>query len=199
MSDEALIRLCVGSNDTDAWEEFLHRFGPPIARRVVRLVGTAMPSDVVDDLVQETYLKLCKDNFKCLREFEHRHPNAFYGYLQRAATSVVTDYFKMAGAKKRPQALNALSPDDFEPAGQDDPTWAILRREIAVFVRECAGKQSRDRNCTIFWLYFEQGMGAAEIACLPQFGLLEKGVDAMLSRMKRCVRGKVAARSAVGT
>src|SRR5262249_52999088 len=54
--------------------------------------------------------------------------------------------------------------------------------------------QERDR--TIFWLYFQQGMSSKEIASLPTIGLGAKGVGSVIERLKHCVREQIVGMSA---
>src|SRR6266853_1017087 len=98
-----LIRACSYAADTPAWEEFIRRFHPMIAGvalRTARHWGEVSPQ-IVDDLVQETYLKLCCDSCRLLREFESRHPDAIYGFLKVVTANVVHDHFKAVRATKR--------------------------------------------------------------------------------------------------
>ena len=76
MSEEQLIRACAESNDGTGWEEFVSRFHRPISLSIVRVANQwgAHPQQIVDDLVQDTYLKLCVDKCRLLREFAAQHP-----------------------------------------------------------------------------------------------------------------------------
>jgi len=49
--------------------------------------------------------------------------------------------------------------------------------------------QERDR--TIFWLYFRQGMSTKEIASLPTIGLGPKGVGSVIERLKHGIREQI--------
>ena len=78
MSAEELIHACAESNDGAAWEEFVARFHRPISLSILRIAYQwgNRPQQVVDDLVQETYLKLCSD--KCRLQDERQHPNVVH-------------------------------------------------------------------------------------------------------------------------
>jgi RNA polymerase sigma-70 factor, ECF subfamily len=61
-----LVLCCLRTGGELARTEFVRRFQPLISRvafRVTRQWGQAC-SSVIDDLVQETYLKLCADRFR---------------------------------------------------------------------------------------------------------------------------------------
>jgi RNA polymerase sigma-70 factor, ECF subfamily len=48
--------------------------------------------------------------------------------------------------------------------------------------------ETKDRDRTIFWLYYRQGMTAKEITGLPGIGLSLKGVESALHRLVKLVR-----------
>ena len=85
-----LIAECVATQQAAAWQEFVRRFQPLIAGVVARTAGrwTSATASLVDDLVQETYVKLCTEEFRRLREFESWHDDAIYGYLKAIAYRV---------------------------------------------------------------------------------------------------------------
>src|SRR3954471_10617218 len=96
MSAEELIQACAELGDGAAWQEFVLRFQRPISLSIVRAAYQwgAIPEQVVDDLVQETYLKLCSDRCCLLREFAVQHPEAVPGYIKTIAVNVARDHFK---------------------------------------------------------------------------------------------------------
>ena len=61
---------------------------------------TEVSPGLVDDLVQNTFLKLCADNFKALREFEFRHEHALTGFLKVVASNVVRDHLRSSLSQK---------------------------------------------------------------------------------------------------
>src|SRR6201996_5356 len=90
VSANELARICSQSGGEDAWREFVHRFQRPIALAVLR---TARCWDIhspaiVDDLVQETFLRLCADDCRLLRNFVPREPDSIVGDLKVLAANV---------------------------------------------------------------------------------------------------------------
>jgi RNA polymerase sigma-70 factor, ECF subfamily len=194
MSIEELIRACGDGGNTAAWEEFIRRFHSLIAGVVVatsRRWGVSSPS-LADDLIQETYLRLCRDRCRLLREFQAEHPEAFFGYLKVIAVNVVHDYFRARYSKKRGytvteegiEGLAELASGTGTPAGIER---AILLEEIdTILLRLSGGEPPRDR--AIFWLYYRQGFTADAIAALPAVRLTVKGVESVIHRLTRTVR-----------
>src|ERR1700678_966659 len=117
MSIEELIRQCSHSHTPQAWEEFVRRFHRLIATVILRTASRLGDSSkqTVDDLIQETYLKLCADDFRILRSFEQQHPDAFTGYIKVVTANVVRDHFKSAHTKKRGAGHLEQLEEDFVP------------------------------------------------------------------------------------
>src|SRR5882724_5353716 len=103
MSAAEILNACLETGSESAWIAFVQRFQPLIAgsiSRVLRRYGTSSPA-LIDDLVQETYLRLCRDNCRSLREFKARHEEAIFGYLKVIAISVALDHVRSRAATKR--------------------------------------------------------------------------------------------------
>ncbi len=161
-----------------------------VVLRTARRCGQCDPQ-LISDLVQETYLKLCADDARLLRSFASRHEGAIFGYLKVVATNLVHDHFKSVRSQKRGGAGNQL---DFEGSeGSLAPLPLDLDRDIligeidACLLRVCKGPNSR-RDRAIFWLYYRQGLPASAIASIARFNLSTKGVETTLLRLTRLVR-----------
>lgn len=200
MSAEELVRACAESNDRAAWDEFVHRFHKPISLSILRASYQwgAVASQVVDDLVQETYLKLCADQCRPLREFAGQHPGSIIGYLKTIAINVAHDHFKALHSQKRGPGEAAQSFDEFDPVARstnlgnkDSVERAILLKEINACLEACSYGTDQERDRLIFWLYYQQGMTAKAIAALPTIDLTAKGVESVILRLTRFVREKI--------
>jgi RNA polymerase sigma-70 factor (ECF subfamily) len=191
-----LIEGCSGG-DAAAWQEFMRRFHSIIAitaSRAARRCGVAAPA-TIDDLIQETYLKLCADRGRVLQQFRFEHEDAIFGFLKIITVNVANDYFKALKAHKRGGNTVSASLEDSEihsdtnrPGGLTDPERALLLDRVDACLRNLAPSETRDRDRKIFWLYYRQGMTAKEIAGLPSIGLTLKGVESTLHRLIQLVR-----------
>ena len=200
MSEEELIRACAESNDCAAWEEFVGRFHKPISLSILRTAyqWSQAPRQVVDDLVQETYLKLCTDRCRLLLEFAVQHPTALCGYIKAIAVNVAHDHFKALHSQKRGAGEVGQLPEGSEPkalgsslGGQDAIEREVLFKQINLCLETCSAGPDQQRDCLIFWLYYQQGMSAKAIAALPTVGLSAKGVETAILRLTRLVREQV--------
>lgn len=202
LSTEELLRKCANTGDEASWEEFVRRFHrliATIALRVARRWGEFSPQ-VIDDLVQEVYLKLCADRFRMLRSFNAHHPDAFYGYLKVVTANLVLDHFKVSHSIKRGSGTVAVAADP-QISGRPDTIAAIgvaetserkiLMREIDALINRLAAGPHLERDRTVFWLYYRIGLTANAIAALPSIGLSMKGVESTILRLTRLLRQEI--------
>ena len=198
LPSRGLVIACLDTGDALAWQEFIRRFQKLIATVVFRTCarwGQTTPQ-VVDELVQETYLKLCSDNCRLLRSFQSSHDDAVFGYIKVLTANLVHDHFKAAHAEKRGGSMVAASVSDESPLPPASPHCEasaeiekkVLIREIAVCLQGAAEGPNSKRDLYIFWLYYRSGMTASAIASLPAVGLSTKGVETTILRLTRIVR-----------
>lgn len=190
-----LARACAYSADAAEWGEFLGRCAPVaalVAARVTRIWQGVASAAVVDDIVQEVFLKLCEQDRRILREFKPKGDDSFLALLRVITASVANDYFRRQYSEKRGgRALTMLLDDESSPpivAQSDrDIQRAVLFNELDRKLRSVSGATAeRDRN--FFWLYYLQGLTAEEIASLPGAELSAKGVESALRRVTAWLR-----------
>jgi RNA polymerase sigma-70 factor (ECF subfamily) len=201
MSVEELVRACAESNESGAWEEFVLRFHRPISLSILRTAYKwgDFERQVVDDLVQETYLKLCAGKCQLLRAFSAQHPEAVPGYIKTIAVNVAHDHLKALRSQKRGSGETAQLLEDVEPPARSGDTGGqaamereVLLKQIDRCLETCSEGPDQERDCLIFWLYYQQGMSAKAIAELPTVGLTAKGVESAVFRLTRLVREQIA-------
>jgi len=200
ISAPELVRICAESNDGAAWEEFVCRFHRQITLSILRITRSwsATPRQQIDDLVQETYLKLCADHCRLLLGFSIERPEAISGYVKTIAVNVARDHLKANRSQKRGagQVHKSLSDpvsdsDAQSPVGSESMERQVLLRQISDYLDSCSSGPDQDRDRLIFWLYYRQGMSAKAIAALPTVNLTDKGVGSVILRLTRLVRQRV--------
>ena len=190
-----LLRECGSDPHPDAWTEFIGRFDQQITRIISRAcqdMGVAS-FDVVADLTQETYLRLCANNCSPLVNFRSRHNNSFWGYIKKVATSVVYDHLRSLHTLKRnvdstvdlDHAINYVPERHGRSESLED---RVLLREIDDLLLNRAAGAAGERERKIFWLYYRDGLTAKAIASKPEVGLTMKGVESAISRLTKFVK-----------
>ncbi len=200
LSAQGLVQLCLESGDEAAWTEFVRRFHPVISGVVIkRLRRRIQPTpSLVDDLIQDTYLKLCANRFKALRNFDFQHENALFSFLKVVAVNVVEDYFRSRYNLKH---WNGHEDEDLEAVSNtipartgvtDEAEQRIVMGEIQQCFEARAAEPNHARDCMIFWLYYRHGLTAKAISQIADIGLEVKGVESTLFRLIRLVKTDLA-------
>lgn len=196
-SSTELVRACADSEDKRAWAEFIRRFQVVIAAAVMRTARhwAELPHHQRDDLIQDTYLKLCANDSHLLRSFEPRHEDSIYGFLKVVAANVVHDHFKSARAVKRGAGqtepfmeavkigARTVGTDDLDAVSQ-----RLQLEKVDKALRQVTAGKDQDRKCMIFWLRHQLGLTASEIAAIPSIGLTTEGVESVLMRLTVTIR-----------
>lgn len=185
----AVVNACLESGDERAWREFVQLFQPLIASVILRVMRRFGKSDwaLADDLIQEAYVRLCKENCKALRTFEHRREDSIFAFVKVVAASVAMDHFRARNAEKRAAEIEAQTEESlgFVVAADPNVQGKLLLGEVDSQLERVA---HNDRDKTIFWLYYQQGYTARDISRIPGIQLSPKGVESSLLRLTQAIR-----------
>ena len=200
LSLKDIVCLCAGPCDDAAWQEFVLRVGKPISLTIMRTASLwGEPSrPLVEDLVQATYLKLWEDGCRLLRDFAVLHPEAILGYLKKIAANATHDYFKHGHSQSCGGDQPHVSTGEVDPeagngvdGSEERIAYKVLLDEVDDHLKRSLTGPNQERDRTIFWLYFRQGMSTKEIASLRTIGLGTKGVGSVIERLKHCIREQI--------
>lgn len=200
LSSTELVQACATSKDELAWVEFNRRFQVVIGAAVLRTARRwCEPSrSQLDDLIQDTYLKLCEQDFRLLRSFKPRQEDSIYGFLKVVAANVVHDHFKAARAAKRgasqTEAILEMEPVPSAPVTAAVDSFDLVSHRLQIekidrILTQVTDGKDAERKRTIFWLRHRQGLTASEIAAIPSIGLTTEGVESVLMRLTIMIRG----------
>jgi RNA polymerase sigma factor (sigma-70 family) len=188
---DQLIRACVTSQSSGAWEEFMRRYHSVItaaAVRVSRQWGDGSP-DEIDDVVQEIYLKFYADRARVLAGFRSPAQDAIFGFVKVVATNTARDFFRHKTAGKRgvqqTQALTEIAELIGKPG---DAERQVTLGEINRLLLANTQGENGVRDRAIFQFYYRDGMTAQAISQLPGVGLNPKGVEGVLHRLIKAIR-----------
>ena len=199
-----LAKACACSADAAEWEEFVRLCRPLatlVASRISRQWDSGTSSTVVDDIVQEIFVKLCEHKRRILREFEPRGEDSFLGLLRIVSASVANDYFRRLRSAKRGGKVvtTPLVEDGAQIPVASGRQIAEMQRLVLFSQLDrklgSAPETIGERDRSFFWLYYLQGLTAEEIARLFPGGLSAKGVESALRRVVKWLRGEVERRS----
>jgi len=193
LSDDELVRECAQYPCPEAWREFIRRFHLTIAPVVMR--GCRQWNDtrleVVEDLTQQTYLKLCANNYAVLKRYQPRHENSFRSYLRVVTINAVYDHFR----KEHPIDENTVELNEATNAAKGGHNEnEIFFREIDNILRQRGNGPQEEKERAIFWLYYRHGLTSKAIASIPAMNLTVKGVESCIFRLTVYVKQAVVKR-----
>lgn len=145
---------------------------------------------LVDDLIQDTYVKLFANDKKALRAIKNEYENTIFGYLKVIASNVVRDHFRQPVNKADEIELS----DAVLPPGPDERErleFLDKKDQVQRILDTLSSSETYQRDVAIFWFFYEQGYTAKEISLMPHLGLTVKGVEAVLFRLTRYVRERL--------
>jgi RNA polymerase sigma-70 factor (ECF subfamily) len=195
-----LAKLCAHSAEVPEWEELVGRCSPlatVVARRISRLWVSDPSPALIDDIVQEVFLKICEHDRRILRGFEPRGEDSFFGLLRLVTASVTNDYFRRQYSTKRGGKVLTmpLLGEDSSLAAQTAIQPSTVQRSALLEQLDrklrSAPKVIGPRDRALFWLYYRQGFTAEEISRLPAAGLTAKGVESALRRVTTWLREEI--------
>ena len=195
LSLKALVCRCAEPRDDEAWEEFVSRVDKPIAltiRRTAWKCERSLSLLEVEDLRQDSYMKLWKGSCLHLRNFAIKHPDddAILRYIRKTAANTTHDYLRKHGPVRDRMIENDDGTIDLIEEKRRNEL-RILLKEIDEQLKHCLTGPDQERDRAIFWLYFRQGMSTKEIASLPTSGLTTKGVGSVIERLKHDIREQI--------
>jgi RNA polymerase sigma-70 factor (ECF subfamily) len=192
-SENAQVERCLHARSADCWRNSLALFQRVIASTIlkqVRLIG--FERERIEDLIQEVYVRLCAHECRILREAKAKTAASVFGLVQAVAITAVLDNYRSHRATKRGGRAAIVSLEDFHPApAAQDLDRDILIGQIDSILKKYSEKATEQRDCQVFWLYYQHGFTAKDISGLPGIGLSSKGVESLVYRLTAEVRRQI--------
>jgi RNA polymerase sigma factor (sigma-70 family) len=200
LASPQLFLLCVTHPERDKyWELFVQRFNPLLARSIVVAwrrngQGNWPPADVAEDLIQEVYATMLKNDARSLRNFRGVTETEAEVYLVRTAINVTTSYLRAQAAQKR--AGEEISLQEFLdkqgeaalPESRKNLLQGVTEREFLEILHSQFEGPNAERDILILLLYAREGYSPAEIAQLKICNLKESSIANLLAQMKSELR-----------
>jgi RNA polymerase sigma-70 factor (ECF subfamily) len=199
MAIPQLIAVCTSESTEESWIEFIRRFRPLIARVIARVAHRFGKDSnaLIEDLVQEVFVKLCHDDYRALKGVATmRDERSWFSFLKVVAANVANDHFRRvalfrAGAPQGQESIEALPEVDKRKASSVIERRVLLE-QIDRVLKTLSNEPNFERDRAIFWLHYSQGFTAKEIAALPGVTLNARGVESALLRLTRQIRSALA-------
>jgi len=214
LSNTELVRLCGREpKNRSAWIEFHTRFDQRIRlfayRECRKQIGAGPPpfSQVVQDIVQDVYLTLIRNQGKALKAFKGLNENSIYLYLGVIVKNIVSNYLYSITPPRLPaleKSLDATVYDhqqktlllrdslcsDYIDTEEQVLFQDFLRRIEEILDQEYL-EEDRERNRLIFKLFFLEGFDSNAIAEQFGFALSAKRVANLICLMRNALKDKL--------
>lgn len=197
MDEQEFIQRCL-RQDKAAWDEFVDRYSRLIYNyiySVFKIKGESIPLDVVNELFQEIFLSLIKDDFQKLRQFKGKNNASLASWLRIITINFCLDYLK----KEKKPSLSLEEDLDSEGFSLKDilADRRILADELLndqerlQFLSECIDSlSSQDKYFLEMHIY--QGINLGDLQV--NLGISRSAVDMrksrLIQRLKDCFKDK---------
>jgi len=203
LSNNDLVKLCAEeSNNQLAWKEFCHRFDDHIRLKVARYSGLKRlhGQNLIEDLTQDAYVRLVKDDCKRLRNYIGENDKSIYSYLALVVRTAVSEYEKKENAQKRQHRQRSLyDPVDDEglilidvlanpyaPLPDEKLMLESLRREVEMLLDEIMTGNEKERDQEIFLYHVYDGLSAQQIS--ERVALSPKRIRNIITTIRRRIK-----------
>jgi RNA polymerase sigma-70 factor (ECF subfamily) len=184
-----ILARCLESDKQADWEQFVLHAQPVVGAGAARALRrwNAVSAQLLQDIVQDAFVRLCDRNFQVLRGFRADHPDALLAYLRAVGSSAACDHKRTRSAQKRGSGNAETSLEGMQIENGENTLDLTRRTLLGHDIEKCLqGQKDRDRK--IYWLYYRQGFSVREISTIFPFGLTSSGIESKLLRLNQIVR-----------
>lgn len=195
MDDLEFARICV-RGDKRAWDEFVERYSRLIYSYIYhtfKLKGLNSSSSDIEDIFQEIFVLLSKDNFQKLKTFKAKNGCSLASWLRQVVVNHTLDYtrklrptFSLEEENQQGLSLKEILADDAPSAAEN-----FSQDEKLKSLEDCIeGLNKEDRYFLL--LYIDKGLSLEELRGHLRIsrGAVDMRRQRILERLKDCFRGK---------
>lgn len=195
MDDLEFVRRCV-KGDKRVWNEFVERYSSLIynyIHSVLKIKGRAFSQENINDLFQEIFLSLAKDNFKKLSSFQARNGSSLASWLRQVTVNFTIDYLR----KLKPLVSIDQETDDgsslAEILSSNSPsvTDVLSQEERLMHLKDCIDKLALDDKYFLE-LHIYRGLAIEELKTYLKVSraAVDMRKSRIVERLRECFKGK---------
>ena len=172
--EKALIAGCLKGEET-AWNDFVRQYSGLIYHRIKTTLGShyqGPPQHLIDDIFQDIFLSLVKDDSEQLRRFRGDHNCTLASWLRLIATRRTIDHLR----KFNFQTELLEEPSEDHPA--EIPERLLENEQLQLLAKAVQDLPARDK--IVLDLFFREGLSTKDVA-----GILRMSVGAVYTQKNR--------------
>ncbi len=195
MDDLGFVRRCV-SGDKRAWDEFVEKYSSLIynyIHSVSRAKAHTFTQENIQDIFQEIFLSLIKDNYRKLSTFQAKNGCSLASWLRQVTINTTLNYIRrlkpnisideqVNGDIKLIDILSSDFPSAADTLSQDEKLNSL---------KDCIGKLNIDDKYFLE-LYIHRNLGLEELKdhLKVSRGAIDMRKSRIVERLKECFKGK---------
>lgn len=195
MDDLEFVQRCV-KKDKQSWNEFVDKYSHLIynyIHSVLKIKGSILLKEDINDLFQEIFLSLTKDNFKKLRSFKARNGCSLASWLRQVTVNHTIDYIR----KSKPFiSIDEETDDDFslkEILADDSPpvTDTLADEERLTHLKDCIDRLGNGDKYFLE-LHINRSFSLEELKDIFRIsrGAIDMRKSRIIERLKECFKSK---------
>ncbi|MFH0827362.1 MAG: sigma-70 family RNA polymerase sigma factor [Candidatus Omnitrophota bacterium] len=195
MDDLEFVQRCL-SRHTATWDEFLNKYARLIYKyiySVLKVKGSTLTQDHVEDIFQDILVSLIKDDFRKLRSFKAKNGCSLASWLRQVTVNFTLSYLRRL---KSPISLDQEAEGHFslkDSLTDDSPlaSETLLDKERLNLLRDCIGRLSSDDQYFLE-LHLNRGIRLEELGELLSLsrGALDMQKMRIVDRLRDCFKDK---------
>lgn len=195
MDDLEFVQRCV-KKDKPTWDEFVDKYSHLIYSyiySVLKIKGSFISEENINDLFQEILLSLVQDNFKKLRSFKAKNGSSLASWLRQVTINFTIDYIRRI---KPSVSIDEENNNDFSLkevlANSSLPVTDILiQNERLKHLKDCI-EQLDNEDKYFLELHINRGLTLEELKHYFKIsrGAIDMRKARIIERLKDCFKSK---------
>ena len=195
MTDLEFVQSCV-KGDKLAWDEFINKYSRLIynyIHSVLKIKGSLLSQQNIEDLFQEIILSLIQDNFKKLKSFKAKNGCSLASWLRQVVVNYTIDYIRklkptvsIDEENEEDVSLKEVLADTSAPV-----TDKLAKDERLAHLKDCIKKlETGDKY--FLELYLARGLGLEELKRIFRVtrGAIDMRKARLIERLRECFKSK---------
>jgi RNA polymerase sigma factor (sigma-70 family) len=195
MDDLEFVQRCV-IGDKTAWDEFLKKYSRLIynyIHSVLNTKGFSFTQDHINDIFQDIFHSLIKDNFKKLKSFKAKNGCSLATWLRQVTINFTIDYLRniKPAVSIDEEIEDELSLKEIISDSSPLATDKLKDRERLAALHDCIKKLNNDDKYFLE-LYINRGIRLEELKEILRLsrGAVDMQKSRIIDRLKECFKGK---------